>query len=123
MFMLLGISPEMTAAAYRMGDSVINIATPLMSYFPLILTSAQRWDPRFGLGSLMATMLPYAGFFLIASLAMVGIWVALELPLGPGDGVRYEPSVEGLVVAGVGVLSCVTACPMARQVDIHSQAA
>ena len=61
MFMLLGISPEMTTAAYRMGDSVTNIATPLMSYFPLILTFAERWDPRFGLGSLMATMLPYAG--------------------------------------------------------------
>ena len=91
MFMLLGISPEMTTAAYRMGDSVTNIATPLMSYFPLILTFAQRWDPRFGLGSLMATMLPYAGAFLIAGLAMVAAWVAFDLPLGPGVGVHYEP--------------------------------
>lgn len=91
MFMLLGISPEMTTAAYRMGDSVTNIATPLMSYFPLILTFAQRWDPRFGLGSLMSTMLPYAGTFLIAGLTMVALWVALDLPLGPGVGVHYEP--------------------------------
>jgi len=91
MFMLLGISPEMTTAAYRMGDSVTNIATPLMSYFPLILTFAQRWDPKFGLGSLMATMLPYAGAFLIAGLIMVASWVALDLPLGPGVGVHYEP--------------------------------
>ena len=91
MFMLLGISPEMTTAAYRMGDSVTNIATPLMSYFPLILTFAQRWDPRFGLGSLMATMLPYAGAFLIAGLCMVAAWVAFDLPLGPGVGVHYEP--------------------------------
>ncbi|HEV2082967.1 MAG TPA: AbgT family transporter [Brevundimonas sp.] len=91
MFMLLGISPEMTTAAYRMGDSVTNIATPLMSYFPLILTFAQRWDPRFGLGSLMSTMLPYAGAFLIAGLTMVALWVALDLPLGPGVGVHYEP--------------------------------
>lgn len=90
MFMLLGISPEMTTAAYRMGDSVTNIATPLMSYFPLILTFAQRWDPRFGLGSLMATMLPYAGAFLAAGLVMVAAWVALDLPLGPGVGVHYE---------------------------------
>lgn len=89
MFMLLGISPEMTTAAYRMGDSVTNIATPLMSYFPLILTFAQRWDPRFGLGSLMSTMLPYAGSFLIAGLTMVAMWVALDLPLGPGVGVHY----------------------------------
>ncbi|RZJ28837.1 MAG: AbgT family transporter [Brevundimonas sp.] len=91
MFMLLGISPEMTTAAYRMGDSVTNIATPLMSYFPLILTFAQRWDPRFGLGSLMSTMLPYAGAFLVAGLLMVAAWVALDLPLGPGVGVHYEP--------------------------------
>lgn len=91
MFMLLGISPEMTTAAYRMGDSVTNIATPLMSYFPLILTFAQRWDPRFGLGSLMSTMLPYAGAFLVAGLTMVAVWVALDLPLGPGVGVYYDP--------------------------------
>ena len=91
MFMLLGISPEMTTAAYRMGDSVTNIATPLMSYFPLILAFAQRWDPRFGLGSLMSTMLPYAGAFLVAGLTMVCLWVALDLPLGPGVGVHYEP--------------------------------
>jgi aminobenzoyl-glutamate transport protein len=91
MFMLLGISPEMTTAAYRMGDSVTNIATPLMSYFPLILTFAQRWDPKFGLGSLMSTMLPYAGVFLISGLVMVAMWVALDLPLGPGVGVHDEP--------------------------------
>jgi aminobenzoyl-glutamate transport protein len=90
MFMLLGISPEMTTAGYRMGDSVTNIATPLMSYFPLILTFAQRWDPKFGLGSLMSTMLPYAGAFLVAGLTMVALWVALDLPLGPGVGVHYE---------------------------------
>ena len=91
MFMLLGISPEMTTAAYRMGDSVTNIATPLMSYFPLILTFAQRWDPKFGLGSLMSTMLPYATVFLIAGLGMVAAWVYFDLPLGPGVGVHYEP--------------------------------
>ena len=98
MFMLLGISPEMTTAAYRMGDSVTNIATPLMSYFPLILTFAQRWDPRFGLGSLMSTMLPYAGAFLIAGLTMVALWVALDLPLGPGVGVHYAPPPPAVAV-------------------------
>ena len=96
MFMLLGISPEMTTAAYRMGDSVTNIATPLMSYFPLILAFAQRWDPRFGLGSLMATMLPYAGSFLVAGLIMVAAWVALDLPLGPGVGVHYDMPVAAI---------------------------
>ena len=107
MFMLLGISPEMTTAAYRMGDSVTNIATPLMSYFPLILAFAQRWDPRFGLGSLMATMLPYAGSFLVAGLIMVAAWVALDLPLGPGVGVHYElpaPAVSAQAPADGGIL-------------------
>lgn len=98
MFMLLGISPEMTTAAYRMGDSVTNIATPLMSYFPLILTFAQRWDPRFGLGSLMSTMLPYAGAFLVAGLTMVALWVALDLPLGPGVGVHYTAPPPAVAV-------------------------
>ena len=98
MFMLLGISPEMTTAASRMGDSVTNIATPLMSYFPLILTFAQRWDPRFGLGSLMSTMLPYAGAFLIAGLSMVALWVALDLPLGPGVGVHYSAPPPAVAV-------------------------
>ncbi len=107
MFMLLGISPEMTTAAYRMGDSVTNIATPLMSYFPLILAFAQRWDPRFGLGSLMATMLPFAGSFLVAGLIMVAAWVALDLPLGPGVGVHYEvpaPAVAAQPPVDGGIL-------------------
>ena len=89
MFMLLGISPEMTTAAYRMGDSYTNIMTPLMSYFPLVLGFARRWDKGFGVGSLLATMLPYALCFMAAGIAMVIGWVALDLPLGPGAQVFY----------------------------------
>jgi aminobenzoyl-glutamate transport protein len=91
MFMLLGISPEMTTAAYRMGDSYTNIMTPLMSYFPLILVFARRWDTTFGVGSLLALMLPYALTFMVAGMLMTAGWVFLDLPLGPGAGVRYEP--------------------------------
>jgi aminobenzoyl-glutamate transport protein len=90
MLMLLGVSPEMTTAAYRMGDSVTNIITPLMAYFPLILAFAQRWDPRFGIGSLMATMLPYSMAFLAAGLAMTAAWVYFDIPVGPGAPVSYE---------------------------------
>ena len=89
MFMLLGISPEMTTAAYRMGDSVTNIATPLMSYFPLILAFGQRWDRGMGVGSLLALMLPYALCFMAAGIAMTVGWVLLDLPLGPGAQVHY----------------------------------
>jgi aminobenzoyl-glutamate transport protein len=91
MFMLLGISPEMTTAAYRMGDSYTNIMTPLMSYFPLILGFCRRWDPSVGVGSLLALMLPYALSFMLVGVVMVGSWVYFDLPLGPGAGVHYQP--------------------------------
>ncbi|MEO1242471.1 MAG: AbgT family transporter [Pseudomonadota bacterium] len=90
MLMLLNISPEMTTAAYRVGDSATNIITPLMVYFPLILTFCQRWQREFGLGSLTATMLPYSVFLMIGGLTLVMIWVALGLPLGPGASVGYQ---------------------------------
>jgi len=90
MLMLLGISPEMTTAAYRVGDSATNIITPLMVYFPLILTFCQRWQKEFGLGSLTATMIPYSVFLMIGGLTLVMIWVALGLPLGPGATVGYQ---------------------------------
>ena len=91
MFMLLGISPEMTQAAYRMGDSYTNIMTPLMSYFPLILVFARRWDTTFGVGSLLALMLPYALTFAVAGMAMTAAWVFFDIPLGPGAAVHYAP--------------------------------
>ena len=90
MLMLLGISPEMTTAAYRMGDSVTNIVTPLMVYFPLVLTFCQRWDKDFGMGSLMAIMIPYSITFMIFGSVMTGAWAAAALPLGPGAGVHYD---------------------------------
>jgi aminobenzoyl-glutamate transport protein len=89
MLMLLDVSPEMTTAAYRLGDSATNIITPLMVYFPLILTFCQRFKPDFGLGSLTATMLPYSLWLLVAGVLMTIAWVYLDLPLGPGAGVRY----------------------------------
>jgi len=95
MFMLLGISPEMTTAAYRMGDSYTNIMTPLMSYFPLILAFARRWDGSFGVGSLLALMLPYALTFMALGIGMTVAWVALDLPLGPGAAVHYQPPGGG----------------------------
>jgi aminobenzoyl-glutamate transport protein len=100
MFMLLGISPEMTTAAYRMGDSFTNIVTPLMSYFPLILAFAQRWRKDFGLGSLLATMLPYAAAFAAAGITLTAVWVALEIPVGPGAPVDYQVPTAAAPPAG-----------------------
>lgn len=90
MLMLLGVSPEAATAAYRVGDSATNIVTPLMVYFPLILVFCQRWRPGFGLGSLMATMIPYSIWLFASGLAMMVLWVVLGIDLGPGSPVAYE---------------------------------
>jgi aminobenzoyl-glutamate transport protein len=89
MFMLLGASPELAQASYRIGDSVINIVSPLMSYFPLILAFANKYDPKAKVGTLLALMLPYSFFFLIFWSGLLFVWVSLDLPLGPGASMRY----------------------------------
>jgi aminobenzoyl-glutamate transport protein len=90
MFMLLGYSPEFTQAAYRVGDSVTNIISPMMSYFALIVAYVQRYDPKAGLGTLAATMLPYSvAFFLVWTLMLV-IWTTFGLPVGPGADLYLE---------------------------------
>lgn len=87
MLMLLGVSAEMTTAAYRVGDGATNIITPLMVYFPLILIFCQRWNKEFGMGSLAAMMLPYSIGILVSGILQVIVWVALEIPLGPATPV------------------------------------
>ena len=84
MFMLMGYSPEIIQNTYRIGDSVTNIISPLMPYFPIIIAFAQKYSPRVGLGTLVATMLPYSMIFLVFWSIMLGIWFAFGLPLGPG---------------------------------------
>jgi aminobenzoyl-glutamate transport protein len=91
MFMLVGISPEMTTAAYRMGDSFTNIMTPLMSHFPLILVFCRRWDKSVGVGTVLAMMLPYALAFMASGIVLVAAWVHFDWPLGPGATVHYAP--------------------------------
>jgi aminobenzoyl-glutamate transport protein len=91
MLMLLGFSPEITQAAYRIGDSVTNLITPMMSYFGLVVAVAARYRKDIGVGTLMSTMLPYSITFLIVWTAMFCIWVfALELPVGPGSPIYFR---------------------------------
>ena len=92
MFMLLGYSPELTQAGYRVGDSVANIITPLMSYFPLVVAFAQRYDKRAGIGTIMATMLPYSVTFFVLWTMLLIVWYLLGLPLGPGAEIYYTPA-------------------------------
>ena len=86
--MLLGITPEATQAAYRVGDSFTNPITPLLPYFPLILIMCKRYVPSFGIGSLLATMLPLAVWMGIGAMALFCGWYMLGLPLGPGSFVH-----------------------------------
>jgi aminobenzoyl-glutamate transport protein len=90
MFMLLDVSPEMTTAAYRIGDVVTNLISPLNAYFVLTLIYCQRWNAEFRLGSLLSSTLPFAIAFYLAGMAITAAWVALELPPGPGAQVGYE---------------------------------
>lgn len=84
MFMLLGYAPELTQTAYRVGDSLTNIITPLSSNFPLVLLFFQRYQPSAGIGTLSATMLPYSVLNFAAWSVMLVVWVWLRLPTGPG---------------------------------------
>ncbi|MDB9445766.1 AbgT family transporter [Anabaena sp. CS-542/02] len=88
MFMLMGYSPELTQAAYRIGDSTTNIVTPLMPYFPLVVAFGQKYDQNLGMGTLIAMMLPYAIAFLLGWSILLIIWFVLGLPLGPGALIR-----------------------------------
>lgn len=91
MFMLLGYSPELTQTAYRVGDSLTNIITPLSSNFPLVLMFFQRYMPKAGIGTLTATMLPYSVANFVAWSVMIVVWVWLELPTGPGASLFLTP--------------------------------
>lgn len=86
MFMALGYAPELTQIAYRIGDSTTNIISPLMSYFAMIVVFAKQYDEDSGIGTLIATMLPYTFFFLIGWAILLMAWMSFGLPLGPGVG-------------------------------------
>ena len=89
MFMLLGYSPELTQTAYRVGDSVTNIISPMLSYFALIIAFFQRYEPKAGLGTLVAVMLPYSATFLIGWSILFAIWLTLGIPVGPDSPLSY----------------------------------
>ena len=90
MFMLLGYTPELTQTAYRIGDSSTNIIAPMMSYFALIVAFFERYDKSSGIGTVVATMLPYTVVFMACWSAMLVVWMLLGLPVGPGAGLYLE---------------------------------
>lgn len=89
MLMTLGISPDLTQAAYRVGDSSTNIITPLMPYFPLVVVYCQRYVKSTGIGTLTAMMLPYSLSLLVLWTAFLLIYFAIGLPLGIQSSYTY----------------------------------
>jgi aminobenzoyl-glutamate transport protein len=91
MLMQLGLSPELTQAAYRVGDSTTNIITPLMPYFPLVVVFAQRYVRNTGIGTLISMMMPYAVTFLISWTIFLIVYWMLGIPLGLQAPYTYPP--------------------------------
>jgi aminobenzoyl-glutamate transport protein len=92
MFMMVGMSPELTTAAYRIGDSVVNIVTPLNSYLLVILVVLQKYRKSAGFGSLVSLMLPYSVVLGLVWSAFLLAWYLLGIDLGPAAPLDYAPS-------------------------------
>ena len=89
MLMSLGISPDLTQAAYRVGDSSTNIITPLMPYFPLVVVFCQRYVKNTGIGTVVAMMLPFSlAFLLLWTMFLLMYWM-FGLPLGLQSSYGY----------------------------------
>jgi aminobenzoyl-glutamate transport protein len=80
----LGVEPQTVLAAYRLGDSPINVLTPLMPYFPLMVVFAARYQKDAGIGTVIALMVPYAFVVLVAWTIFFVVWYLIGIPLGPG---------------------------------------
>jgi aminobenzoyl-glutamate transport protein len=102
MLMLVGYSPELVQAAYRIGDSFTNILTPLLPYFPLVIIFAQKYVRDMGIGTLIATMLPYSIGFGIFSTLLLVVWIFAGLPLGPDAPMFYDVGAVPAVTPEVG---------------------
>ncbi len=90
MFMIMGYSPELSQVVYRIGDSVTNVISPMMSFFALIIAFFQKYEPKAGIGTIVAAMLPYTLVFLVIWILLLIAWLLLGFPLGPGAGIYYS---------------------------------
>jgi aminobenzoyl-glutamate transport protein len=89
MLMQVGFSPDLTQAAYRVGDSATNIVTPLMPYFPLVVVYCQRYVRGTGIGTIVSMMLPYSIAFLIGWSAFLAVYWTAGIPLGLQSSYTY----------------------------------
>lgn len=99
MLMFAGISPELTQAAYRIGDSTSNIITPLNAYLVIVLVFMQQYAPKSGMGTLVALMMPYTIVFTIGWGIMLLIWMHFGWDLGLGGPLEYTLPASGAAPA------------------------
>ena len=83
LFMRLGGDPDLVLAAYRVGDSPMNVITPLNVYLAVMVGFAQKYQKDAGIGTIVALMLPYTAVLLVVWTLMLVGWFLLGIPLGP----------------------------------------
>ena len=91
MLMAVGISPELTQAAFRVSDSAINVVTPMFAFYPLIISYCQKYCKKTGVGTLSSMMLPFSIGLLVVLMIMLYIFWALNIPIGFNSGYVYPP--------------------------------
>src|SRR5262249_13462910 len=88
LFSRLGVAPQTVLAAYRVGDSPMNVITPLMVYLPFIVVVAQRYKKDAGLGTVISLMLPFTFVTLVVWTVFYVVWYLIGIPFGPGYPVQ-----------------------------------
>jgi len=84
LFLRLDVAPQTVLAAYRLGDSPMNVITPLMVYLPFIVLVAQRYRKDAGIGTIISLMIPYTVIVLVTWLIFFVVWYLIGIPMGPG---------------------------------------
>ena len=90
MFFEVGFSPALTQMAYRIGDSVTNIISPLSTFIPVVLGIMEQYNPKkepIKMGTYISLMLPYSVAIFFTYTIQLIIWMIFKLPLGPGAGI------------------------------------
>ena len=88
--MQVGFSPELTQAAYRVGDSVSNVVTPLNPYMIIIVIQVQKYLNNSGIGTVVSMMLPYFIAFSLVWSALLVLWFLCGIPLGPEGPLHFN---------------------------------
>lgn len=93
MLMMLGISPELTQAAFRVSDSAVNVCTPMFAFYPLLIGYCQRYCHKAGVGTLSSMMLPYTFALLIVLTVVLYAYWFIGIPLGFQSGFDYPSTM------------------------------